>query len=649
MIAVHTVSAPRVSMVVEPPVTQSQNGAEEESCTVTIDGEPVATTVSPMASGDLSVALVIDTASGPTPQELAAVQSGAADFLLRLPDGTHTMVVTAAGQPEVVAPLSGRRGEALSAISALQVGGSRATTEAAILAARSLESAPPGPRAIIVYTDGPDEQEVHADRLSQAVLRSEALVNVIQTGTDSLWPSVVDQTGGVVVTTNAENIVQSFGDLAAALDDQYLVTFEAPGELPAVAQVTFETGDQEYTTDVNLPDAGPAQAAPTESSGGPPAFGAAWLVALLVAGLTLAVIGVSLRRARQLRPAGGGAPSTEVAKPATDAPPPDNAAAASAPPPQTAAAGNAPLPKQAASSPPPADIAAPSTPPPKEAAVPTAARSDDDPTSNDRPRRQLTSPTPSRPARKSLSSAIEGRRLARLILDSQPELRTEPAEQRSQADNNPTDVPLANLQASYAAGSRRTAAGSEGDTETASGRPEDPAEDGSIPAASIVFTGSGDGIVQLPKNAPRPAAVRISGNKTSNHLSVRASGTQHVLVVATRPYEGVRPLDWEGGNSTGFEVTTTGPWRIEVMPLSAMPTFDKSFKGEGDLIIHFTGDGLSPQVTPDDNGRIFNVFTLTSEGSHRSILNPHGGWAQINSGPQFFHIHAAGSWTISIT
>ena len=238
---------------------------------MTIDAESVATTVTPMASDSLSVALVIDTASGLTSQELAAVQSGATEFLLRLPDGAHTMVVDAGGQPQVVAPLGGRRAEALSAINALRVGGSRATMPATMLAAESLESAPPGPRAIIVYTHGPDEQGMLPDRLSQAVLTSEAVVNVIRTDTDALWPSVVEQAGGVVVTTNAEHIVQSFGDLAATLGDQYLVTFEAPGELPAVAQVAFQTGDQEFTTVVNLPDSDPAQAAPTESSGGPPA------------------------------------------------------------------------------------------------------------------------------------------------------------------------------------------------------------------------------------------------------------------------------------------------------------------------------------------------------------------------------------------
>jgi hypothetical protein len=350
----------------------------------------------------------------------------------------------------VVAPLSEHRAESLSAISALRVGGTRATMAATMLAAHSLESAPPGPRAIIVYTRGLDEQGVLATRLSQAVLHSEAVLNVIQTGTDSLWPSVVDQTGGGVVTTRAENIVQSFGDLAAALGDQYLVTFEAPGELPAVAQVAFQIGDQEYRTVVNLP----AQAAPTESSEEPPDRGVPWLGALLVAGLAglaLTALGVFVRRARQLRPADGGKPSTEVANPATGAPPPDEAASAS-PPPQTAAAGNAPLPDQAASSPPTADDAAPSapvpaqaaprTPPPKQTAIPTASLPDD-PTQNDPPRRPPTSPVESRPARKSLSAAIEGRRLARLILDSQQESRPEPAEQRGQADNNQAEEPLA--------------------------------------------------------------------------------------------------------------------------------------------------------------------------------------------------------------
>jgi hypothetical protein len=47
------------------------------------------------------------------------------------------------------------------------------------------------------------------------------------------------------------------------------------------------------------------------------------------------------------------------------------------------------------------------------------------------------------PARGSLSAAIEGRRLARLTLDSQPQLRPEPAEQLDQADNDQAEDPPA--------------------------------------------------------------------------------------------------------------------------------------------------------------------------------------------------------------
>ncbi|HET6918255.1 MAG TPA: hypothetical protein VFI46_02195, partial [Jiangellaceae bacterium] len=94
------------------------------------------------------------------------------------------------------------------------------------------------------------------------------------------------------------------------------------------------------------------------------------------------------------------------------------------------------------------------------------------------------------------------------------------------------------------------------------------------------------------------------------------------------------------------QVTATGRWRIEVVPLSAMPTFDKSFTGEGDQVLHFTGDGLLAKITPNHNGRIYNVRTLTPNGRNHSVVNPQG---KIDSGPQFLHIQATGSWTISIT
>jgi hypothetical protein len=125
------------------------------------------------------------------------------------------------------------------------------------------------------------------------------------------------------------------------------------------------------------------------------------------------------------------------------------------------------------------------------------------------------------PARGSLSAAIEGRhgsahpRLAAAV-------RPEPAEQFDQADKDQAEDPPADPPERNAAEGHSTASGSEAGPKAESGRAGNPAEGGSRPAAGIVFTGSGDGIVQLTKNAPGPAAVRISGNQKSNHFKVQA-------------------------------------------------------------------------------------------------------------------------------
>ena len=511
VIAVHTASAPHVSMVVEPPARTPQNGSEKESCTVTIDGEPVATTVSPMASGDLSVALVIDTASDLTPQELAAVQSGAIDFLLGLPQEANSMVVTAGGKPQVVAPLNAHPAEALSAISALEVGGSRATSAATRLAAESLQSGPPGPRVIIVYTGGPDEQGPSVERLSEAVLQANAVVNVIPAGAESIWPSVVERTGGVVLPpTGAADIAQSYGRLATMLSEQYLVTFQAPGELPAVAQVAFQSGDQEYRTVVNLPDADTEQAAPTDGRG------IVGLVSLVVAGLVLivlAVLALVLRTRRQAsvrQPAGrGGCANRQHAAPAP---------------------ALAMLATEEEGGGPPSDGAPAST----VAAAPA------------------TSPRQPPSRRGSLTAAVQGRRSAEHALNSAPEQQV----RHPPDDQQPPPVPEGNQAQSHApeAGPRPAAAGASAETAqptpqsdagpqivapAAAAQNHHPGEVGHT--ATTVLTGSGDAVVEVTRTNWLPAVVHISGNSASEYFAVRTLGTNNVLVMTMEPYDGIRP------------------------------------------------------------------------------------------------------------
>jgi hypothetical protein len=402
VIAVNTASAPHVWMVVEPPAEQPDNSATAESCSVTIDEESVACTVTSMASDSLSVALVIDTSSDLTAQELAAVQNGAAEFLVRLPQGAGVAVIGAASEPQVVASLSADRAEALSAITALRAGGSGVAAAGAMVAADSLRSAPPGPHAIVVYAHGADENGPSVEQLSEAALQANAVVNVIPTGADSTWSSVVDRTGGVVLPpTGAADIAQAYRRLATMLDAQYLVTFQVPDDLPLEAQVTFQSGDQEYRTVVDLPDADTSGEAAEQPTG----RGSVVLFGLVLLVLVLALVLQVFRTRRGASVASG--------PPAAAAPPQPRTPPAAAAPPQ------------------------PRTPPAPVPATPATDKEDGGPQSNgapsSTPAAAPATSTPQSPSRRrALTAAVQGRRSAEQALNSAPEqqVRQPPEDQQ---------------------------------------------------------------------------------------------------------------------------------------------------------------------------------------------------------------------------
>jgi len=632
VIAVHTASAPRVSMVLAVPAAQPDMGLAPEALSVTVNGRPVTTTVTPMASRRLSVALVIDTASDMTPEVLEAVQSGATEFLLRLPEGVRAMVVASGGDPRVVAPLSPEPADALSAVSALRSGGTRSTTAGTLLAAQKLAVAPPGPRAIIVYTHGSDERGPSVEQLTQAVARAEAVINVVQTRGDDLWSQVVDRTGGTVLRTGTAQVVQSYGRLVTALGEQYLVAFQAPGGLPAVAEVAVKTGDVQSRTVVGLLAAGTSADAADPPSERWPA-GSALRPSIVLTGLVLicaliwlAVLALDSRARR--RPSGdSGAPSAGAAGPH---------ASTTFQAPARAMPGRTDL-----RHPPPPDVAPPSAPPTAPA----------------------TSPLPRRSLPRSFSAAAQGLRSAPHAPGSQPEqqARRHPPHdqqqwQRSPDDNQPrtrapdsvlrraaaktsAEPPPATLPSGIGSGMAAAA------TAAAEGRS---AEEGHN--ATIVLTGSTDAVVKFTKNAPGPAVVYITGNAASRYFGVRTLGTEQYLVNTLDPYEGVRLLDRDGGESTGFEVRATGPWRIEVLPLSVIPTFNTSVKGDGDMVVRYTGDGSLAEITGNKDGRYFDVRAFGAHGTDRLVSTSQGyaGSRQISGGPQFFEVQAVGPWTITV-
>jgi von Willebrand factor type A domain len=628
VIAVHTASAPRVSMVLAVPRAQSEVGLATEALSVTVDGTPVTTTVTPMASRSLSVALVIDTSSDMTAEALEAVQSGATEFLLQLPEGARTMVVASGGDPRLVAQLSAKRAEALSAISALRSAGTRSTTAGTLLAAQNLAMAPPGPRAIVVYTHGSDERGPSVEQLTQAVARAEAVVNVVQTRGDDLWSQVVDSTGGAVLRSTTAEVVQSYGRLATALGEQYLVAFQAPGELPAVADLTVKTGDVQSRTEVRLPEPGASADATEPPSERWPGGTALVPISIVLSGFVLIAVAVLApdRRARRRPSADGGASSSGPAGPHAST---------------TIQAPALPMPGRT-------DVRHPASP---DGAAPSAP-----------PTAPAPSPLPRRCVPRAVSAAAQGPRSAPYAPGSPAEqqARRHPPHDRQLGQSSPDDdqpqtrVPDRALRRAAAKTSAEPPpvtlpSGTESGLATAAAAAEErsAAEDHH---ATIVLTGSTDAVVKFAKNTPGPAVVYIIGNTASRYFGIKVLGTEQHLVNTLKPYDGVRSLDWDGGESTGFEVRATGPWRIEVLPLSVLPTFNTSYKGDGDMVLSYTGDGSLAEITGNSDGRYFDVRTFGTQGTDRlvSTSQPYAGSRKISGGPQFFEVQAVGSWTITV-
>jgi von Willebrand factor type A domain len=600
VIAIHTASAPRVSVVVELPRGPSGTTRQLDDVSVWIRDTQVPTTVTPMASDALSVALVIDTASETSVDTLQRAQSGATEFLLRLPPQAHRMVITAGGDPRIVAPLTPHPAQALSAVSELRPGGQRSTVAAVMVAAQKLADAPAGPLAIVVYANGADADPTQVEPLIEAITQAEAVVSVIQHGQDGFWPPVLARTGGAVMPAGVAEIVQSYRQAATALSHQYLVTFDTPGALPVQARLVLSSDGVSATTTVELPRSDPrtplTETTPSDRTPGP-ISAVAVLVLLSVLGLL-----VLLRRGRD-KPRTQRVPVTRVS---------------------SIAGSGSPAPAGA------------------ETHRPETRRADN--ASAQRPTSVTTTSPVQPPRRASLSDAIHGVRAGqqaaasgsqrtprpRPTEASQPQLRP-PHRQQPPTTHTRSDLPPGIRELFTKAGS-----------ETAQPHRHLP---------PMVIAGSGDAVVDLATKTPAASVLRIVGNSASRYFGVQTVETVQSLVNTTDPYDGVRLLERDSAQSVALRVRATGPWLIEALTIAEIPSFDTSYTGDGDAVVRYTGNGSTATIVGNAAGRYFGVRSISTHGNIRLVntTHPYSKTSSISTGPQFFEIQAVGSWTITIT
>ncbi len=275
-------------------------------------GAAVPATVAPVLAGDLATALVLDTSSAGT-DALQAGINGAASFLLQLPDGARTLVVTDGGPPTLLAPLTAGASTAIAAVNAVRPGGERQTGAALQVALDGLPAVPGRPRVLLLHTGATDAGGEPAAALAARMRAAGVLLAVVATGQDQrYWAQAAEETGGVLVPARGSGALGAFDRLAGELRGRYAVTVPRPALLPATLRLSVRADAGTASTPVEVrAEAAPLPAAPADRGW--------WPALLILAAVVVVAAGLAvllLRRVRTLpRPGRSGSAGVSAGSP----------------------------------------------------------------------------------------------------------------------------------------------------------------------------------------------------------------------------------------------------------------------------------------------------------------------------------------------
>ena len=176
------------------------------------------------------------------------------------------------------------------------------------------------------------------------------------------------------------------------------------------------------------------------------------------------------------------------------------------------------------------------------------------------------------------------------------------------------------------------------------------------PMEPIRFSGSGDDLVDIDLDGD-PAIIHIVGNAAAGHFAVQAfdaaGNMLDLLVNTTKPYDGVRPLDFlDPSDTTRIQVTAVGPWEIEVLSLFEMPRVNVpgAIKGTGDTVFVLLGPADIATITGNASS---NHFAIHAYGGTVDLLvnttAPYEGRVQLSSLARVIVVTATGDWSMEFT
>lgn len=213
-------------------------GLTRDDFRLVVDGQRQPIETFEAVNSSLSVVLVLDVSASMAPK-LREARAAALALLEALKPGDRAAVLTFASNVVGFTPLSTERAGARAALEEARVSGETALYDATAAALRRLSSTT-GRRAVVLFTDGEDnrsrlsiEQVVELARGSEAsvfaVAEVPAEVKTLLRGLDRL----AEETGGRAwFISSVRNLPGTFGEIVAALENQYYLTFTPRDQRP---------------------------------------------------------------------------------------------------------------------------------------------------------------------------------------------------------------------------------------------------------------------------------------------------------------------------------------------------------------------------------------------------------------------------------
>jgi len=176
---------------------------------------------------------------------------------------------------------------------------------------------------------------------------------------------------------------------------------------------------------------------------------------------------------------------------------------------------------------------------------------------------------------------------------------------------------------------------------------------------SIDLTGNGDSVLDIywPETL---GLMIVKANSAGRHFAIipyEENGSRlSSLVNTTDPYDGYRPLNFNGDFTTRLEVIATGEWSIRIAPIHEANKFSipGTYSGRNDDVIILT-NGIPDLATISANSQShhFAVVPYTDLGNRMSSVvntsDPYEGTVIIPRDAAFLVISGVGEWQISIT